>query len=181
MLEKDKKLLETTLKMYNATFKTMKERDAEPELISYVIEIRRQVEEHLKALEEGNLNPISLFNHHINYYSPYSCNRFKLDFKNSDISEYDVNSVYYEENNKKLFVTFLNSEDFFVPEYFEKNKYFKKVQLFLLNPLGVEKALIEFDGVQLEKINMGEFNYETDDILKAHVSFTFKNVTHKTL
>ena len=181
MLEKDKKLLENTLKMYDDTIKTMKERNAEPEVISYVIEMGHQVEEQLKALEEGNLNPVLLFNHYIKHYSPYSCNRFILDFKTGDIPEYDINNVYYNENDKNLFVTFLNSEDFFAPEYFEKNKYFDKVQLFLLNPLGINKALIEFDGVQLEKINIDEFNYESNDILKAYVSFTFKSVTYKTL
>ncbi len=181
MLEKDKKLLENTLKMYEGTIKIMKEGNIEPGIISYLIEMRRRVEEQLKALKDNSLKPVLLSNHYIKHYDPYSRNRFILDFKNSDIPEYDVNSVYYDENNKNLFVTFLNSEDFFAPEYFGKNKYFDKVQLFLLNPLGVKKAMIEFDGVRLKKINMDEFNYKSDGILKAHVSFTFKSVTHKTL
>lgn len=128
-----------------------------------------------------NEDAILLHSQDIKHYEPYKCNRFILDFKESDICEFYVDSVYYDTNDKNLLVTFRNSEDFFAPEYFEKNWYFEKVQLYILNPVGVDKALIEFDGVQLESVTMDEFNYKSDDILKTYAKFTFKNVTHKTL
>ena len=179
MFEKEKKILENSIKMYDETLKTMKERDAKPENISLVIEMRRQVEEQMKTLENGDA--ILLSSQYFKHYEPYRCNRFILDFKESGICEFNVNSVYYDENNKNLLVTLRNSVDFFAPEYFEKNRYFEKVELYLLNPVGVNKALIEFDGVQLESVTMDEFNYKSDDILKTYAKFTFKNVTHKTL
>ena len=179
MFEKEKKIFENSIKMYDETLKTMKERGANPESISLVLEMRRQVEEQMKALENGDA--VLLSSQYFKHYEPYTCNRFVLNFKESGICEFNVNSVCYNTNNKNLLVTFRNSEDFFAPEYFEKNRYFEKVQLYLLNSVGVNKALIEFDGVQLESVTMDEFNYKSDDILKAHVSFTFRTVTHKTL
>ena len=179
MLEKEKKIFENSIKMYDETLKTMKERGAKPETISLVLEMRNQVEEQMKTLE--NEDAILLSSQYFKDYEPYRCNRFILDFKESGICEFNVNSVCYDANNKNLLVTFRNSEDFFAPEYFEKNRHFEKVQLYLLNSVGVNKALIEFDGVQLESVTMDEFNYKSDDILKTHVSFTFRTVTHKTL
>ena len=179
MLEKEKKIFENTIKMYDETLKTMKERGAKPESISLVLEMRRQVEEQMKTLENGDA--VLLPSQYIKHYEPYTCNRFVLDFKESGICEFNVNSVCYDANNKNLLVTFRNSEDFFAPEYFEKNRNFDKVQLYLLSPVGVNKALIEFEGVQLESVTMDEFNYKSADILKTYVSFNFKSVTHKTL
>ena len=175
MFEKEKKLLKNTIKMYDETLETMKERGANPETISFVIEMRRQVAEQLKAIEGGDT--ISLMRDSKNY-APYTSNRFVLDFGVDAVKDYFVDSVSYDTS---LVVTFRNSEDFFVPEYFEKHRYFGKVQLFLLNPIGVKMAVIEFDGVQVESVMMDEFNYKTDDILKTRVSFTFRTVTHKTL
>jgi len=179
MFEKEKKIFENSIKMYDSTLDTMEKRNAKPESISLVLEMRRQVEEQMKALENGDV--VLLSSRFLKHFEPYKCNRFILDFKESGICEFNVDSVYYNTNNKNLLVTFRNSEDFFAPEYFEKNQYFEKVQLYLLDPVGVNKALIEFDEVQLDSVTMDEFNYKTDDVLKTHVSFTFKNVTHRTL
>lgn len=179
MSENEKKIFENSIKMYDETLKTMKERGANPKSISLVLEMRRQVEEEMKTFE--NEDAILLHSQDIKHYEPYKCNRFILDFKESDICEFYVNSVYYDANDKNLLVTFRNSADFFAPEYFEKNWYFEKVQLYILNPVGVNKALIEFDGVQLDSVTMDEFNYKSDDILKTYAKFTFENVTHKTL
>ena len=179
MFEKEKKMFENSIKMYDEMLKRMKERGAKPENISLVLEMRRQVEEQMKML--GNGDAILLTSQYIKHYEPYTCNRFILDFKESNIAPHSVNSVYYDINNKNLLVTFLNSEDFFAPEYFEKNRYFEKVQMHLLDPVGVDKALIEFDGVHLENLTMDEFNYKSDDILKTYANFTFENVMHKTL
>lgn len=175
MFEKEKKLLKNTVKMYDETLETMKERGANPETISFVIEMRRQVVEQLKAMEDGDA---ILLMHDFKNYAPYTSNRFVLDFGVDAVKDYFVDSVSYD---KSLVVTFRNSEDFFVPEYFEGYRYFDKVQLFLLNPIGVKMAVIEFDNVQVESVITDEFNYKFDDILKTHVSFTFRTVTHKTL
>ncbi len=175
MFEKEKKLLKNTIKMYDETLETMKERGTNPETISFVIEMRRQVVEQLKAIEGGDA---ILLMHDSKNYAPYTSNRFVLDFGVDAVKDYFVNSVSYDNS---LVVTFRNSEDFFVPEYFERYRYFDKVQLFLLNPIGVKMAVIEFDDVQVESVVMDEFNYKTDDVLKTRVSFTFRTVTHRTL
>ena len=179
MFEKEKKIFENSIKMYDSTLDTMEKRNAKPESISLVLEMRRQVEEQMKALE--NEDVVLLSSQYFKHFEPYRCNRFILDFKESGICEINVDNVYYNANNKNLLVTFRNSEDFFAPEYFEKNQYFEKVQLYLLDPVGVNKALIEFDDVQVESVIMDEFNYKSDDVLKTHVSFTFRTVTHRTL
>ena len=175
MFEEEKKIFENSIKMYDSTLDTMKKRNVKPETISFVLEMKRQVEEQLKALEKGGAILIS---QDFRSYNPYSCNRFVLDFGVDAVKDYFVDSVSY---NNFLVVTFRNSEEFFVPEYFERYRYFDKVQLFLLNPIGVKMAVIEFDDVQVESVIMDEFNYKSDDVLNTHVSFTFRTVTHRTL
>ena len=115
-------------------------------------------------------------------HGPFYCNRFILNFYEDDtISKYLVESVSYDNEGKSLTATFKNSEDFFVPEYFEKYKYFEYAQLFLVNQIGENKAMIEFKHVRVKSIIMDEFNYNVDNVLKTRVNFTFKSISHKAL
>jgi hypothetical protein len=175
MFDKQKELLKNTLKMYDETLEDMKERNAKMDTVSFVIEMRRQVEEQLKALEGGN--SILLISSQKDY-APYTCNRFVLDFGVDEIKDYYVEQVSYY---SFLTVIFRNSEEFFAPEYFEKNKQFDEVKLYLLNPYGEKVAVIEFKDVELENVSMDEFNYKKDDVLRTFTNFTFKSITHKTL
>lgn len=188
-LEMYKKTLENSIKMYETTLEQMAEKGSSKETMSFVLQMKGDTENSLNdanwllhKLEEGEkANFVIAFNElmeKMKTYSPYTRNRFVVSFGTEDIQGYYVEGVSYDE---KLIVTFRNSEQFFVPEYFEKNKHFEKVNLFLLSPIGEKKAVIEFDNAEVEWTSMDDFTYSENNILKTRVCFTFKNISHKTL
>jgi hypothetical protein len=188
-LEMYKKTLENSIKMYETTLEQMAEKGSSKETMSFVLQMKRDTENSLNdanlllnKLEKGEkTNFVIAFNElmeKMKTYSPYTRNRFVVSFGTEDIQGYYVEGVSYDE---KLIVTFRNSEQFFVPEYFEKNKHFDKVNLFLLSPLGEKKAVVEFSDVEVELMSMDDFTYEENDVLKTKICFSYKNIAHKTL
>ena len=188
-LEMYKKTLENSIKMYETTLEQMAEKGSSKETMSFVLQMKGDTENSLNdanlllnKLEKGEkTNFVIAFNElmeKMKTYSPYTRNRFVVSFGTEDIQGYYVECVSYDE---KLIVTFRNSEQFFVPEYFEKNKHFDKVNLFLLSPLGEKKAVVEFSDVEVELMSMDDFTYEENDVLKTKICFSYKNIAHKTL
>lgn len=191
-LERYKGTLETSVKMYENTIKEMIERGSDPESISFVLQMKKDAEKQLMEIKESlrsagenvtnGKNILLVYNEIVDKlfksFNPYFCNRFTIDFGTNDIQDYYVEGVSY---NDKLVVTFRNSEQFFVPEYFEKNKHFDKVHVFLLSPFGEKKAEIEFCDVEVEFMSMDDFTYSANNVLKTLVCFTFKSITHRTL
>ena len=179
MIKKIKRTLESLIKLYDNTIdsmKSMKEHNANPEAISFVLEMRQQAEEQLKNLVDKD--SVLLNQRYFSEYSPYYRHRFVLDFGVDGVKDYSIVSVSYSDT---LIVTFRNSEDFFVPEYFEKNTHFDHANLYILSPFGEDKAVIEFKDLDVKSFTMDEFNYKTDRSLKTCVEFTFKSISHKTL
>ena len=188
-LEMYKNTLENSIKMYDATLKQMVEKGSSKETMSFVLQMKEDTENSLNdanlllhKLEKGEkTNFVIAFNElmeKMKTYSPYTRNRFVVSFGTEDIQGYYVEGVSYDE---KLIVTFRNSEQFFVPEYFEKNRHFDKVNLFLLSPLGEKKAVVEFSDVEVELMSMDDFTYGENDVLKTRICFSYKNIAHKTL
>lgn len=191
-LERYKGTLESSVKMYENTIKEMIERGADPESISFVLQMKKDAEKQLMEIKESlrsagenvtkGKNVLFVYNEIVDKlfksFNPYFCNRFMVDFGTNDIKDYFIEGVSYED---KLVVTFRNSEQFFVPEYFEKNKNFDKVHVFLLSPFGEKKAEIEFCGVEVEYTVTDDFTYALNNVLKTRVCFTFKSITHRTL
>ena len=188
-LEMYKKTLENSIKMYETTLEQMTEKGSSKETMSFVLQMKGDTEHSLNdvnlllhKLEKGEkTNFVIAFNElmeKMKTYSPYTRNRFVVSFGTEDIQGYYIEGVSYDE---KLIVTFRNSEQFFVPEYFEKNRRFDKVNLFLLSPFGEKKAMVEFSDVEVESMSMDDFTYEENDVLKTKICFSYKNITHKTL
>ena len=96
-----------------------------------------------------------------------------------EIKEYYVEEVDYV--GGVLSILFRNSEEFFVPEYFEKNKKFDTVKIYLLNPLGEKKAVVEFSELEVESCQTTGFSYKSDEILTTDVLFRYKKESHRTL
>ena len=189
-LEYYKKTLENSVKMYEATIKEMTARNASPETLSFVIQMKGDTEGQIKeinaALEklDGNNKTdfVVAYNELIEkmkLFNPYARNRFLVDFETDDIKDFYVESVDYREyGNNSLIVKFRNGEEFFAPAYFEEHKSFDRVRLFLLSPIGEKKAMITFYGVEVEQCMMDGFDYKDDGILGTGVYFSFKKVIH---
>ena len=186
-LEYYKKTLENSVKMYETTIKEMMERKSNQESLSFMLQMKRETEERIKevntALENLEKNKkvdfVVAFNElteKLNTFNPFTRNRFVVDFENDDIKDFFVESVSYSKNS--LCIRFRNSEAFFAPEYFERNKFFENVRIFLLNPFGERKAMITFYGLEVEDIITDEFDYKNNAVLGTEIIFTFKKVIH---
>ena len=77
-----------------------------------------------------------------------------------------------------MLVKFRNNEAFFASEYFERNKMFDTVHIFLLNQTGEKMAMITFYGLEVEFFNQDAFNYNDNEAFCTEVGFKFKKVTH---
>lgn len=191
-LEMYRGTLVSSVEMYGNTIKQMIEKGSSPESVSFVLQMKKdaesQIEEVDVALRDASedvskgKSVLLAYNEIIDKlfksFNPYFSNRFTVDFENDDVKDYFIESVSYDDN---LIITFRNSEEFFVPEYFEKNKHFDKINLFLLSPVGEKKGLVEFKDVEVEKLGTDELTYTSNNILKTTVIFSFKEKTHKTI
>ena len=186
-LEYYKKVLENSVKMYDTTIKEMTERKSNQESLSFVIRMKRdtegqirEIDEALENMEKNNKSEfIIVYNElteKLKSFNPFTRNRFMVDFENDEIKDFFVESVSYSKNS--LCIRFRNSEAFFAPEYFEKNKWFENVRVFLLNPFGEKKAMITFYGLNVEDFMTDELTYKNDEVLGTEVVFTFKKVIH---
>ena len=186
-LEYYKKMLENSVKMYDTTIKEMVTNKANQESLSFIIQMRNDTQDEIKdidaALENLNKNKkaefVVAFNalvEKFKTFNPYARNRFVVDFENAEIKDFFVESVTYSKD--RLCIRFRNSENFFVPEYFEKNKWFENVRVFLLNPFGEKKAMITFYELSVEDFVTDELTYKSDEVLGTEVVFIFKKVIH---
>ena len=186
-LEYYKKTLENSLKMYERTIKEMMVRKSNQESLSPVLQMKKDTEEQIKevntVLENLEKNKkvdfVVAFNkltEKLNTLNPFTRNRFVVDFENDEIKDFFVESVSYSKNS--LCIRFRNFEDFFAPEYFERNKYFDNVRVFLLSPIGEKKAMITFYGLNIEDVMTDGLDYKNDGVLGTEVMFIFKKVIH---
>lgn len=194
-LERYKCTLENSVKMYEKTLQEMIDKGSDPESISLVLQMKKDTHGQIKDIEDslrnanskiaGGKNLVVAYNEIVDklfkFFNPYFKHRFTIDFGTEDIKEYFVERVAYSEESKTFQVTFRNSEQFFVPEYFNKNKEFENVKLYILSPIGEKKAVIEFWAVTLGSVGMDEFNYKTDEVLMSQAVFNFKRVEYKSL
>lgn len=194
-LERYKGTLENSVKMYEKTLQEMIDKGSDPESISLVLQMKKDTQGQINDIEDllrnanskiaGGKNLVVAYNEIVDklfkFFNPYFKHRFTIDFGTEDIKEYFVERVAYSEESKTLQVTFRNSEQFFVPEYFNKNKEFENVKLYILSPIGEKKAVIEFWAVTLGSVGMDEFNYKTDEVLMSQAVFNFKRVEYKSL
>lgn len=194
-LERYKGTLENTVKMYEKTIQEMVEKGSDPESISFVLQMKKDTEKNLKDITESlkgaaekvanGKNLLVVYNDIVDKlfksFNPFFKHRFTVDFGTEDIKDYFVERTSYSEGSNVLVVTFRNSEEFFAPEYFNKNKEFEHVDLYILSPIGEKKAVIVFNDVKLEYVELDEFNYKTDEILMSYVTFNFKSVTYRKL
>ena len=182
-----KKVLENSLKMCNTTIKEMITNKANQEALSFAIQMRNDTYDQIKdidaALENINKNKKADFAIAFNAvvekfktFNPYGRNRFVVDFENDEIKDFFVESVSYSKD--RLCIRFRYSENFFVPEYFEKNKWFENVRVFLLSPVGEKKAMITFYRLNVEDFVTDELTYKSDEVLGTNVMFTFEKVIH---
>lgn len=189
-LEMYRKTLENSVKMYEATLNQMVENGSSKESISFVLGMKEETEADLnevnvtlRRLERGEkVDFVITFNEFaekMKNYSPYARNRFVVDFGTKDIKDFYVEEVNYVSG--VLTVLFRNSEEFFVPEYFEGHKRFEKIQIYLLSPVGKRKAVIEFNDVEVESYQTAGLTYKSDDILTTEVFFKYKKESHRTL
>lgn len=189
-LEMYKKTLENSVKMYETTLKQMVEKGSSQESISFVLNMKEETEADLNEvnatlhrLEKGEkADFVIAFNElleKMKTYSPYSRNRFVVDFGTNDIKDFYVEEVNYV--GGVLTVLFRDSEEFFAPEYFEGHKQFDKVRIYLLSPIGEKRAVIEFSDVEVESCQTTGLSYKSDDILTTDVFFRYKKESHRTL
>lgn len=186
-LEKYKKTLENSIKMYETTLEQMAEKGSSKETMSFVLQMKGDAENSLNdvnlllyKLEKGEkTNFVIAFNElmeKMKTYSPYTRNRFLVDFETDTIEDFYVESASYSDD--RLSVRFRNSEAFFAPEYFEQNKQFKNARIFLLSPIGEKRAMITFYGLEVECFQTDCFSYSDDSVLCTEVVFKFKKVIH---
>lgn len=186
-LETYRGVLENTVKMYDATLREMEEKKSKQDAISLVLEMKRATKDEIEKIDKALLNLengdkagfVFAFNElmeKFNELNPYTRNRFLVDFETDDVKDYYVESASYTED--RLIVRFRNGEGFFAPEYFQKNKKFENIRLFLLNPINVKKAMITFYDAKVKCCQMDTLNYSDDGVLCTEVVFTFKKVIH---
>ena len=189
-LENYKKTLLNSIKMYDNTIQKMHEKDSPNETVSFVLQMRKDVEDQITEVNDALLSLeiskkadiIPIFNElaeKMKMFNPYAKNRFVVDFETDDIKDYYVADLSYSVDG--LVIKFRNSEEFFVPEYFETHDRFDTVKVYLLSPVGEKKAVIGFSDVRLENCSTDTLDYKSDDILTSYAFFKFKKVTHKTL
>lgn len=182
-----KKTLENSVKMYEKTIKEMTERKSSQESLSFVIQMKRdtegqirEIDEALENLEKNNKTEFIIayneLTEKLKTFNPFMRNRFIVDFENDDIKDFFVESVNYSRD--RLCIRFRNCEGFFAPEYFEKNRSFENVRLFLLNPIGEKRAMITFYDLTVEDFITDELDYKNDSLLGTEVIFSFKKVIH---
>lgn len=188
-IEKYKKTLESTIKMYENTISEMTENGSPANSISLVIEMKRECEEQLKQINDriealgGKIDMVVAYNEIseklMAAFNPFKKNRFVVDFGVDGIQEYFIEKVSYGSGH--LSIVFRNSEEFFAPEYFKSNNYFDKICLYLLSPIGVKKTSIEFSKVKVNGVITDMLDYKDDGILTTTVMFIFDDVEYKRL
>lgn len=186
-LEYYKKVLENSVKMYEATIKQMTERNVNPESLSFAIQMKKDTENQIKEIGSAlkNLKKNKKVDFIVAYneiaeklktFNPFARNRFLVDFENDEIKDYFVETIRYTRD--RVCIRFRNCEGFFAPEYFDHNKWFENVRVFILSPIGEKNAMITFYGLNVEDFVTDEFDYKNDAILGTEVVFAFKKVIH---
>ena len=190
-----KKILENSIKMYEKTLEQMSVKTVKPESLELVLQSKNDADEQIKCIDKTlklmendgcedvkfvkNLPDHIVANKLVEKlmtFKPYAKNRFVVDFETDDIKDIYIESVRY--SGDFMVIRFRNSEDFFAPAYFERNKTFEKVRVFLLDPVGEKKAIVTFFELNVEDFTTDELDYTEDSLLGTEVTFGFKKVVH---
>ena len=158
MKTKREELLESSIEMYENTLKDLREKGASEEVIRIVEEELENMKDEFEGKRPSNPVPDFL-----------KSNRFLV--RCFDIPEWSVSSLFYDDN--KLYITFLEHEDFCVEKYITDNMHDLEgdVSVDYVNRYGMVVRHDEFEVDGVYEVYVSPIDYKDDDIMKTHVVF----------
>lgn len=197
--DKERKILENSLKMYEKTLAEMPEKDEKRrEVISDMMEdVKKQIAE----LENASKLPVDKMRdkadeivgkklmesfmfgrmpEEFGVFEPLSMNRFLVEFNDEQVKPYYVEALWHDDGT--LFIKFRNNAEFFAPLYFqEKGKSIKNktLEVSILSPDGMKAYKMVFTGLTFKFVANPYFDYTSDATLLTDAMFSYKEVRYE--